>query len=361
MSIVAILLILYYNKYEHYKSTYNKYLSGGIALDKVQQAAFDLIREDTRFLYAITDIMRNAKNIDSNYICMSLPYIGLFADGAEQWCKKIRLNAPRFNQTEKIYYTQLRQSHKLFEKSYVEYRKALLGKLTESDYYFYSIRRLREKILGYYNVGTDLCCGEYCGNTILCSMYIPIKTLGNDGAGPRIKSISIIVGKLAAYFGCTNLPVYKYNDSLTVSYKDYHLYKNSPLKMNNDTGFLLFSILCSINYAIKFIENYFIDEIPQKFKYAYLQYYYLCNFINDLNSNLGTKYRLDNHLYDRQFRNCIAHYGLGQYITESEIYDTDILKGLTIKAFKKDYLTTKNELYIMLKSLAEQIKADVLV
>ena len=60
-------------------------------MNKVQQAAFDLIREDARFLYAITDIMRNAKNIDSNYICMSLPYIGLFADGAEQWCKKIGL------------------------------------------------------------------------------------------------------------------------------------------------------------------------------------------------------------------------------------------------------------------------------
>ena len=126
-------------------------------MNKVQQDTFDLIREDARFLYAITDIMRNAKNINSNYICMSLPYIGLFVDGAEQWCKKIRLNAPRFNQTEKTYYTQLRQSHKLFEKSYVEYRKALLGKLKESDDYSYSIRRLREKIFGYYNVGTDLC------------------------------------------------------------------------------------------------------------------------------------------------------------------------------------------------------------
>ena len=41
-------------------------------MNKVQQAAFDLIREDARFLYVLTGIMRNAKNIDSNYICMSL-------------------------------------------------------------------------------------------------------------------------------------------------------------------------------------------------------------------------------------------------------------------------------------------------
>ncbi len=191
-------------------------------------------------------------------------------------------------------------------------------------------------------------------------MYMPIKTLGNDNAGSWIKNISVVVGELAGYLGCMSLPIYKYSDSLNVCYKDYHFYKSSPLKMNNNTGFILFSILCSINYVVEFIENYFVDEIPQKFKYAYLQYYYLCDFIKDLNNSLSTDYKLDNHLYDRQFRNCIAHYGLGQYIAEREIDDADILKGLTIKAFKKDYMTVKNELYAMLKGLVNQIKYDVL-
>ncbi len=330
-------------------------------MNKVQQVAFELIREDARFLYAIVDIMQNAKNINSNYICMSLPYIGLFADGAEQWSKKIGLNAPAFNPKEKEYYNQLRQSIKMFDKSYDDFSATLLGALKESDDYFYGIRRLREKAFGYYNIGTDLCCDEFCGNTILCSTYMPIKTLGNDSVGPLLKNISIIAGKLSAYFGCTELPTYKYNDNLSVHYKDYHLYKNSPLKMNNNTGFVLFSILCSINYVIEFIEHYFIDEIPQKFKYAYLQYYYLCDFIKGLNNKVGSNYILDDCLYDRQFRNCLAHYGLGQYITENEIDDGDVLKGLTIKAFNKDYIDTKIELYAMLKNLVNQIKADVLI
>lgn len=329
-------------------------------MNKVQKAAYELIQADARFLYTLTDISKNVQNIEGNYICMSLPYMGLFTDGTEQWCKKIGLNAPRFNPTEKAFYTQLRQGHKLFEKSYEDYSTLLFEKFTESENYFYSIRRLREKILGYYNVGTDLCNGEFCGNTILCSIYMPINILGNEGVGMWIRDMSIVAGKLAASLGCKEFPIYRYDDNLNIIYKDYHFYKNSPLKMSDDFGFLLFSILCSINYAIEFIENYFIDEIPQKFKFAYLQYYYLCDFIKEVNAQKNTDFYIDDSLYDRNFRNCLAHYGLGQYISETEIISDDILKGLTNKAFGKDYLTTKVELYEILKSLTKQIRQIIL-
>lgn len=329
-------------------------------MNKVQRIAYELIQSDARFLYTLVDISKNAKNINSNYICMNLPYMGLFVHGSEQWCKKVGLNAPRFNQSEKEFYTNLRQAHKLFEKSYEDYATLLFEKFTESENYFYSIRRLREKILGYYNVGTDLFNGEFCGNTILCLMYNPKKTLGNKDIGLYIRNMSIVAGMLASSFGCNEFPVYQYNDNLSVKYKDYHFYKDSPLKMNNEFGFLLFSILCSINYVTEFIENYFIDEIPQKLKFAYLQYYYLCDFIKDMNIQKNTNFHIDNSLYDRNFRNCLAHYGLGQYINESEIISDDILKGLTQKAFKKDYLTVKVELYKILKNLTDQIKQVIL-
>lgn len=329
-------------------------------MNKVQKNAYDLMQSDARFIYALTDIFQNAQNISSNYICMSLPYIGLFAEGTEQWCKKLGLNAPYFNPMEKIFYEKLRQGHKLYEKSYEDYAALLYEKLNESENYFYGIRRLREKILGYYNVGTDLCNGKYCGNTILCSMYIPLKTLGNKDSGPWIRNISIVVGKLAASLSCKEFPIYKYNDNLVVKFANYHFYKNSPLKMNNELGFLLFSILCSINYSIEFIENYFTEEIPQKFKFAYLQYYYLCDFVRELNVLKDIDLYIDNRLCNRNFRNCLAHYGLGQYINETEIIQGDILKGLTNKAFGKDYQTSKIELFDSLKSLAEQIEQKIL-
>lgn len=326
----------------------------------VQEAAFDLIQADARFLYALVNISQNAKNIDSNYISMSIPYIGIFADGAEQWCKKIRVDAPSFSPEEKEFYTHLRLGHKLYELNYLDFSAILLKNLRASDAYFYSIRSLLEKVKGYYNVGTDVVDGEFCGNTILCAIYTPIVILGHEESGPIIKNMSVIAGELAAAFGCANYPVYSYNDNLMVKHKDYHFYKNSPLRIKNDFGFILFSILCSINYAIIFIEKYFTDNIPQKFKFAYLQYFYLCDFINDLNKHNCTNLCLNRSLYNRHFRNCLAHYGLGQFMTDSEIFPNDTLKGLTIKAFGEDYFTTKERLYNYLSSLSEQIKELIL-
>lgn len=150
---------------------------------------------------------------------------------------------------------------------------ALKNKFHGSDEYYYSNRTLLEKLIGYYNVGTDLCEGEFCGNTVLCALYVPVDILDNKDIGPWIRDISVISGKLAAFFRCTSYEPYKLNDTINVRYKDYYFFKNCPIGNKTDLGFLLFSVLCSINFAIKFIDKYFIDEIPQKFKFAYLQYY----------------------------------------------------------------------------------------
>lgn len=82
----------------------NKTAIGGIELklSKVQTTAYELIQADARFLYSLIDINRNAQNIKGNYMMMSQPYIGIFADGAEQWCKKVGLAAPTFSENEKV-------------------------------------------------------------------------------------------------------------------------------------------------------------------------------------------------------------------------------------------------------------------
>lgn len=322
----------------------------------IQQAAYDLIQSDARFIYTIVDIRQNAKNIDSNYILMSQPYIGIFTDGAEQWSKKVGLNFPQFSGGEKEYYTILRNSHKLFELNYKDFELLILNKFKEHDDYFYKIRSLRERLLGYYNVGTDLIKEKFCGNTILCDLYTPVNILGNRNVGIFIKEMSRICGAIAAHFGCVESGSYKYNKNLRVTYKDFHFYKNCPLKVKTNLGFVLFSILCSLNYVIEFINLYFEEEIPQKLKFAYLLYYYLCDFIQDINSCNNTNFMLNSSYKNRNFRNCIAHYGLGQYLNETEIVEDDLLKGLTYKAFDLDYFSTKNEIYKLLNDLICQIE-----
>lgn len=98
-------------------------------LNKIQKAGFELMQSDARFIYTFVDIFETAKNIDSNYMLMCLPYIGVFADGAEQWCKKVGLDAPRFNDEEKEFYVKLRQAHKLYELTYKDYEKIIVRKV----------------------------------------------------------------------------------------------------------------------------------------------------------------------------------------------------------------------------------------
>lgn len=335
---------------------------GGIVLklSKVQTAAYELIQADARFLYSLIDINRNSQNIKGNCMMMLQPYIGIFADGAEQWCKKVGLAAPTFSENEKAYYSALRQGHKLFEKSYDDYMALLIDKLEESDRYFYNIRSPLEKIPGYYNVGVDVCNNAFCGNTITCAMYTPVILLGNQNVGLQIRDISVIAGKLAAFFDCTKFPPYKYDNHLVIKPKDYHFFKNCPLKEKTDFEFLLFSVLCSLNYITVFINECFTEEIPQKFKFAYLEYYYLCDFIKEINAHNNTSFYLNNSLYDRNFRNCLAHYGLGQFLKETEVVENDVLKGLTDKAFNLDYFSAKEQLYNFLRSLTEQIEGTIL-
>ena len=328
-------------------------------LNNIQKAAYELIQADARFLYTLCVIQQNAKNISSNYMMMSQPYIGVFADGSEQWCRKIRMSAPKFTEEEKKYYSVLRESHKLFELPCREYLSILKKKLQESDAYFYSIRSPLERIIGYYNVGTDLYEGEFCGNTILGALYLPVEVLNNNGIGLWIRDISVVAGKLAAFFECTNFKPYRYDVNASVRYKDYHFYKNCPIGNRTDLGFLLFSVLCSVNYAIKFINGFFLDEIPQKFKFAYLQYFYLCSFIPKINVEHGTQLFINDSLKDRKFRNCLAHYGLGQYLSESDLCLNDPLKGLTQKAFNMDYNVAKEKLYLYLRELVNQVKTII--
>lgn len=54
-----------------------------------------------------------------------------------------------------------------------------------------------------------------------------------------------------------------------------------------------------------------------------------------------SNFMLNSSYKNRNFRNCIAHYGLGQYLNETEIVEDDLLKGLTYKAFDLDYFSTK--------------------
>lgn len=331
-----------------------------IDLNVVQKTAYTLIQADARFLASLVHVHNNAKHITSNFIMMSQPYIGVFADGAEQWCKKVGIKAPVFTGAEKEYYVLLRQGHKLLEQTYEDYSSLLSQKLRESDNYFYARRSIIEKLFGYYNVGTDLCNNAFCGNTINCAVFSPLPLLKNKQAGQWLKRYTVVAGELAAFFGCNEFSSFPYDAVKNrVVYKDYHFYDRCPLKTRSLLGFVLFSILCNINFVTVFLEEFFIQEIPQKFKFAYLQYFYLCDFIKEVNASCGTQLYINGMWKNQDLRNSLAHYGLGQLLGENDIVDNDVLKGLTTKALGLNYFEAKRAVFDSLHELINQIESIV--
>jgi len=277
---------------------------------------------------------------------MLQPFIGLFADGSEQWGRKVGINTPVFSEEEKKHYTKVRNSLKLFGMTYDELFNTLRNTLNESDKHYYDTRTPWSKVSGlYYNAGVDLQGNTFCGNTILCSIYAPFYKFSNEQYGNYVKNVSIVAGKLAAEYGGNNASPYSINSNLTFRYEDYHFFSKCPHNINNHDDFLLFSILCSVNFVRVFINQYFIDEFPAKLRFAYLQYYYLTTLIPQMNQKLATTFTINLEYKNDKFRNCMAHYGLGVALKETDIIESDMLFGLSNKLLGMSYTEAKTAIY----------------
>ena len=98
-------------------------------------------------------------------------------------------------------------------------------------------------------------------------------------------------------------------------------------------------------------------DIPAKLRLSYIQYYYLAMQLSALNEMFKHSFYLNPEWIDSQHkvRNCMAHYGLGVALKQNEVDENDLFGGLTIKYFKKDWITLLELINAELVSLAQQI------
>ncbi|WP_091236872.1 hypothetical protein [Anaerobium acetethylicum] len=324
-------------------------------LTNIQKAAYKLIQSDATF---IRSLIQTGSQIKSNYIVMSFPYLGIYADGAEQWGRKVGLNSPIFNDEERFFYTQIRQMHKLYDMSFRQFADKTYDALQVSDEHFSSICKPIAKWLKVYdNYGVDLYRSQVCGNTVMCQMYVsPLNENAYMLDGEKLCKISVVAGKLCAFYGGRQVQSLCADDVQAYRTKDYHFPAHTPIKHKSKEAFALFSVLCSINYVLYLVDKIIKEEMPTKIRIAYLEYYYLTKIISEINQIFGTYFMLSKEWVSAPVRNCMAHYGLGQLITESELDNTDLMFGITKKYFGLDYYEMKEKLYSELKALSVQIE-----
>ena len=329
---------------------------GDFNLKPVQRAALSLIKSDLRYLYTV---INNINPSQSNYIPSLLPYMGVIIDGVEDWIKavnnsgKVRFEIPLFNESEQIYYEKMRGSIKLWQKDYTDIYELLQNAYSVSDEYFGNICKPIAKKMRLYDIfGVDMANGVICGNTILCYYYNPLFSYDKDN-GPYVKKMTTIGGKYIAFFGA--MEEYRINNSIKYGDCDYGGFVKSPVGNQFSDKFVLFSIICQINFVLYCVERWIIDEIPAKMRFAYLLYYSLLHIIPQLNSRIDVKITINEEWKSQKFRNAMAHYKLGITLKENEIIHGDKMFGLTQKCFASDYLTVKSRIMQELENVAVQI------
>ena len=324
---------------------------------EAQKVAITLIRNDLRFVYTI---LCNRDQIKSNYISFSMPLLGTIMDGAEDWVKafnnssKNKLSIPTFSPEEKTYYEEMRNAIKLWDNSYDEVYEGLKRTYQASDAFFAGLCKPIARVLRVYDIfGVDLVDGEFCGNTILGSYCMPQYQFGVKD-GEKRKKYAEIMGAYAVRFGA--LKQYSVNRDFSFYYKDYGGFVKSPVGNEFSDRFVLFSMLCQIQFVIWCVEKYITEECTTKLRFLYLQYYYLCGIIPEINEKLLTHFSMDTSFVSSIFRNAMAHYKIGVALKTNEIVYTDPFFGLTQKYFNCDYQTTKTFVLDNLAALAVQIK-----
>lgn len=200
--------------------------------------------------------------------------------------------------------------------------------------------------------GVDRANGVICGNTILCYYYTPLFSYGRTN-GEFIKAMSVIGGKYIKLFDATR--EYTVDTSIKYNVRDYGGFVKSPVGNVFSDKFVLFSILCQINFIVCCIDSWVREEISTKMRFAYLLYYSLLHIIPQINLKLKANFFIDTKWESWQFRNAMAHYKLGVALKKDELFFEDKLFGLTQKYFKSDYLTVKNGIMQELESLVCQI------
>ena len=332
----------------------------GKNLTAQQRAAKELIRCDLRYLFTI---LKNMDGLKSNYIVSLIPYLSLIIDGAEAWVAAMNnaspgaINAPRFTQKEKLFYDAARQSIKLWEMPYEKVCTLHETRYAESDDYFSSLCKPIAKYLRLYDIfGADLTeDGHFCGNTILGAVYLPGYNLGDNTYGPNLRDMAVIGGKYIPIFDA--MEAYETNTNLHFHCRDYGGFVKSPVGNKFSYRFVLFSILCQLNFILCSVDQYIVPEIPTKLRFAYILYYYICDMLPKINTKYGTSFSLNRNFYSQEFRNAMAHYKVGVYLKVHEIVSGDPMYGMTQKAFNCDFYQAKNDIMRELKMLAIQLES----
>lgn len=326
-----------------------------IELNGVQRAAVELMKADLRFLY--TGIV-NQNQVTPSYYIYFMPFTGLIIDGVEDWIKsynnssKAKIDMPLFSEQEQEFFEEMRNSIKFFDNGYEYAFKRLEEEYEKSKIYFSSVCKPFAKAIHLYDIfGVYTANGITCGNTIFAGYSTPWFELG--GSGEYIRDFLVIAGKYIRMLGAVD--AYPVDETYLFDTRDYGGFVKSPVGNKFSYKFVLFSILCQINFVMVCINGYVSSAYTTKLRLSYVQYYYTVSILSEISSMNGLDFRINTNYVNEKFRNAMAHYKLGIALSPEEIQPNKAFYGLVEKYFNMECRGLLDLLIKEMENLGKQI------
>lgn len=328
-------------------------------LSNTEKVVYRLIKLDFEMLCII--YFGNDKLNNTLYNLSFNGYYGMIIDGSTKWMAKVKglkSGVPKISSQQRTYYNQLRQSIKFWDMSYYDYINRMAEVYRYTENYYRNQTSLIAKKMKIYNVyGVSFINNEPIGNTIHFSMVIPSFNFNtfelekeyvinlNEYAGKLMRNNKVNLNESFAGFS-----------NMNITAKDRGGIKKIGIEKDIRLFFLynLKCLICFNLYGLKPLKKSFLPSI---LRINYILYYYLYSILEDVNIDNKSDFFVDSQYIDTRFRNCMAHYGIGNLLRQDEVDLNDTFGGLTQKIFSMDYNLLNEKIEENLEVLLEQINS----
>ncbi len=315
----------------------------------------------------VIDLMNaiNITNINDKSIFMLalIPYVCLVVNESYEWCRRDNHIITEFRSKKVL--EKIRAKGKLFSNDKFLSYKQQVTEFEKCLYiqhkYFKGLAKPYCPDCLIYDIGTYKVGNYYMGNTIQYSydfMDFAVKDKSISNSGKEIFNFSKEIGiALQEIMISLTGKSYQLQDNNIASAEYHNEDFNFNKKFKKIDKLIIFSLCCRINFLIFSFKNKCPQNSMLYLRLIYITFYSLKSDLDSLKINYNSIY---NDYFDKEFRNCMAHYGLYNKIKENELMPNAIGYGLIEKYFKVEYIDLvsiiENKLFALIQELEKNIE-----
>ncbi|MDH6368184.1 MULTISPECIES: hypothetical protein [unclassified Breznakia] len=317
-------------------------------MNKIETNILNLIYTDLyNYIIFILKIMNFDEELKSPLLLALFPNIALLLKESHKWISKVS----KSKSFENLKYIEIISGIRESIKQEFEEIDSVV-ELHQTEF------KTNTKILG--KIRKDIGIAYYDGHPIVNSIWnaYNLKIINGTGSSKFTKEQIISLGEFCSSFPLAVINELNpknnileiastYKDTLNLKqiilWKDFNL--SIDFKPYSVDLFCIFSLLCQLNFYILIVEPN-LKDTTLCFRYKYLLYYYSNQLLKRCCHSLQWKLTIStNQLMNKEFRNCMAHYGMSHYMKmrfdENIVFFGSIEKAFSLSYKDVDDLLTK--------------------